>query len=58
MYEVYKEMIRAVGVKKPQESQKAKALWQMKAARDVGEECYDPTREDNSKGGNETRLAL
>ena len=30
----------------------------MKAAKDAGEEYYDPTREDNIKGRNETRLAL
>ena len=34
MYDSYKVMSRAVGVKKPQEAQKAKALWAMKAARD------------------------
>ena len=37
----YKEMSRAVGVKKPQEAQKAKARWKMKAAKDAGEEYYD-----------------
>ena len=42
MYDAYKEMSRAVGVKKPQEAQKAEALWKMKAARDAGEEYYDP----------------
>ena len=36
-----KEMSRAVGVKKPQEAQKAKALWKMKAAKDAGEEYHD-----------------
>ena len=51
-------MSRAVGVKKPQEAQKATALWKMKAAKDAGEECYDPTREDNILGRNRTRLAL
>ena len=30
----------------------------MKAAKDAGEEHYDPTREDNIKGRNKTRLAL
>ena len=50
-------MSRAVEVEKPQESQKAKALWKMKASKE-GEACYDPTREDNIKGRNETRLAL
>ena len=37
-------------VKKPQEAQKAKALPKMKAAKDAGEEYYDPTREDNILG--------
>ena len=32
MYDSYKVMSKAVGVKKPQEAQKAKALWAMKAA--------------------------
>ena len=36
-YDAYKEMSRAVGVKKPQEAQKARALWKMKAAKDSGE---------------------
>ena len=45
-------------VKKPQEAQKAKALWKMKAAKDAGEECHDPEREDNILGRNKTRLAL
>ena len=30
----------------------------MKAAKDAGEEYYDPTREDNILGRNKTRLAL
>ena len=30
----------------------------MKAAKDAGEEYYDPTREDNILGRNRTRLAL
>ena len=49
MYEANKEMSRAVGVKKPQEAQKAKAVWKTKAAKEAGEEYYDPTREDTSK---------
>ena len=53
-----KEMSRAVGVKKPQEGQKAKALWKIKAAKDAGEEYYDPTREDNIMERNKTRLAF
>ena len=43
------------GVKKPQDAQKAKHLWKMKAAK---EEYYDPTREENILGRNKTRLAL
>ena len=58
MYEAYKDMSRAVGVKKPQEAQTAEAHWKMKAAKEAGEEYYDPTREDNIKGRNETRSAL
>ena len=46
-----------MGVKKPREAQKAKALWKMKAAKDAGEEYNDPTHKD-FRGRNETRLAL
>ena len=46
MYECYKEMSRAVEVKKPQEAQKAKALWKMKTTK---EEYYDPIREEGIK---------
>ena len=47
-YDAHKEMSTAVGVKQPQEVQKAKAIWKMKAAKDAGEEFYDPgeTRND------------
>ena len=51
-------MSRAVWVKKPQEVQKAKALWELKAPKDAGEAYHDPTREDNIRGRNETRLVL
>ena len=51
-------MSRAVGDQKPQEAQKTKALWKMKAAKDAGEEYYDPEREDNILVRNKTRLAL
>ena len=34
-------------MKKPQDAQKAKALWKIKAAKEAGEGCYDTTREDN-----------
>ena len=58
LYDAFKEMSRAVGDQKPQEAQKAKALWKMKAAKDAGEEYYDPEREDNTLVRNKTRLAL
>ena len=47
LYEHYKEMRRAACVKKPTENEKAKAFWKMKAAKDRGEEFYDPERKDN-----------
>ena len=56
--DAYKEMSRAVRVKKPQGAQKAKALWKMKPGKDAGEEYFDPTRQDNIRGRIETRLAL
>ena len=49
MYDSYKAMSNALGVKKP----KAK-----KAAKDRREEFYDPAREDNILGRNEPRLEL
>ena len=42
LYCHYREVSRATGATKPSESQKAKALWAMKAAKDRGEEFYDP----------------
>ena len=45
-------------MKKPQEAQNARALWNMKVAKDAGEEHYDPTREESIKERNETILAL
>ena len=51
-------MSRAVGVKKTQEAQKAKALWAMKAARNRKEEFYDPAREEDVSKRNKTRLEL
>ena len=56
MRDSHKEMSRAVGVKKPQEAQKAKALWAMKAAKDRKEEFYNPTREEDNSRRNKTRL--
>ena len=58
LYDNYKEVRRAAGVKKSNESQKAKALWKMKAARDGGDDFYDPERKDNILGRSKTRLEL
>ena len=58
MYDSYKIMSKAVGVKKPQEAQKARGLWAMKAAKDRREEFYDPARKDNILGRNKTRQEL
>ena len=55
--DAYKEMSRAMEMKKPQQAQKAKTLWKMKA-KDAGEEYYDPECEDNVLRRNKTRLAL
>ena len=57
VYDYYKEMW-AAGVRKPNESQNARALWKMKAAKDSGEDFYDPERKDNFLGRNKTRLEL
>ena len=37
LYCHFREMNKSTGAKKPSESQKAKALWAMKAAKDIGE---------------------
>ena len=58
LYDNYKEVSRAARVKKPNESQKAKALWEMKAARDGGDDFYDPERKDKILGRSKTRLEL
>ena len=59
MYDSYKVMSKAVGVKKkPQEAQEAKALWAMRAAKDRKEEFYDPARKDNTSSRNKTRFYL
>ena len=58
LYFHYRWMSKATGAKKPSESQKAKDLWAMKAAKDRGEEYYDPARKDNILRRKETRLEL
>ena len=52
LYCHYRKMNRAVGAEKRSESQKAKALWAMKAAKDREEEYCDPARKDNIWEGN------
>ena len=47
-----------MGVRKPQEAQKAKASWAMKAAKDRKEEFYDPAREEDISRRNKMRLEL
>ena len=58
MYDSYKVISRAVGARKPQEAQKAKALWSMQAAKDRKDEFYDPAREEHISRRNNTRLEL
>ena len=58
LYDAYKEMSRAVGGQEAAGGSESKSPLKMKAAKDAGEEYYDPTRDDNIWGRNETRLAL
>ena len=51
-------MSRAAGVRKPNESQKARALWKMKAAKNRRDDFYDPERKDSILGRNQTQLEL
>ena len=50
MYYDYKELHQTVGMKKSGESQKAKALWAMKAATDREEQFYDPVHQKDILG--------
>ena len=59
LYDYYKEMSRAAGVGRgANQSQKAKALWKMKEAKDREEKSCDPERKDDTLGRNRTRLEL
>ena len=51
-------MSQTAGARKPSESQKAKALWAMKAAKDSGEDSYDSAHEENFLGREKRRLEL
>ena len=50
IYDSYKAMSKALGVKEQQEAQKARALWAMNAAKDRREEFDDPARKDDILG--------
>ena len=52
------ELNQATGTKKPSESQTAKALWAIRAARDRDEEFYDPARKEDILGRTKTRLEM
>ena len=56
LYEHYKEMSRAAGVRKPNETQKARAHQKMKTAKDRRDDFYDP--KTTFLGRNRTRLEL
>ena len=58
LYFNYRETSKAAGARKPSESQKAKALWAMKAAKDRREEFCDSPRKDNILRRKQTRLEL
>ena len=49
---------KATGAKKPSESQKAKALWAKKEAKDRNEEYWDPARKEDILARTKTRLEL
>ena len=51
-------MNKAAGAKKPCESQKAKALWAMKAAQDRGDEFYDSARKENIFGKETDKIGV
>ena len=58
LYEHYTDVSMAAGARKPNESQKAKIVWKMKAARGQWRGFYDPERKDNILGRGKTRLEL
>ena len=58
MYDSYKAMSKALGVNKPHEAQKARALCAMKAAKDRREDFHDLARKDDTPRRSKTRLEL
>ena len=51
----YRDTGKAAGATKASESHRAKAMWAMKAAKDRGDDFYDPARKDNILGRHQTR---
>ena len=45
-HDPYKEMSKAAGVKKPNENQKAKALWKMRTVKDRRDDFLNPERKN------------
>ena len=58
LYDWYREMSRAAGVKKRREAQKSESPLENGAAKDRREDFYDPDRKDNILGRIKTRLEL
>ena len=58
LYDYYKEMSRAAGVKKPNENQKAKAILENEGSQGQERDFYDQNAKDNTLGSNKTRLEL
>ena len=54
----YKDMSRTVASEEARGGPESKSPLENESGQRGGEEYYDPTREDNIKGRNETRLAL
>ena len=58
LYHHYRDMSMAARATTPSESQKAKALWVMKAAEDKVDEFYDSARKENILGRKQTEEHL
>ena len=54
----HRELHQATGTKKPGDSQEAKAIGTMQAARDSDDELYDPGRKNDNLERTQTRLEL
>ena len=59
LYHHNRELHQATGTQNPCDSQKAKPLWTMKAAKDRDHDFfYDPTHQKDIQGGPQTRLEV